>query len=111
MSRSDRRQFLQRLGMAALLSPLGSLAFGQAAPGGRAAAAQAGRGAPPPAGTGAAPAFDLVIKGGKVIDPTRKISSVMDVAIKGDKIATVAANIPASDSRGVFDAVGKIVTA
>jgi dihydroorotase len=35
----------------------------------------------------------------------------MDVAIKGDKIAAIAANIPASESRGVFDAGGKIVTA
>jgi dihydroorotase len=111
MSRSDRRQFLQRLGTAALLSPVGSLAFGQAAPGGRGTATQAGRGAPPPAATAAAPAFDLVIKGGKVIDPTQKISAVMDVAIKGDKIATIAANIPASESRGVFDAGGRIVTA
>jgi dihydroorotase len=35
----------------------------------------------------------------------------MDVAIKGDKIAAVAANIPASDGRGVYDAGGRIVTA
>jgi dihydroorotase len=35
----------------------------------------------------------------------------MDVAIKGDKIASVAANIPASEARGVFEAAGKIVTA
>src|SRR5205823_1599793 len=108
MPKTDRRRFLQGLGAAAVLSPLGSLAFGQAAQGGRGAGAQAGRGA----GRGAAvPQFDLVIKGGKVIDPTQKISSVMDVAIKGDKIATVAANIPASDARGVYEAGGKIVTA
>ena len=111
MSKTGRRQFLQGLGAAAVLSPLGSLAFGQAAQGGRGGAAQAGRGAAPPTGRGGHPQFDLVIKGGKVIDPTQKISSVMDVAIKGDKIATVAANIPASDARGVFDAGGKIVSA
>jgi len=112
MSQTGRRQFLQGLGAAAVLSPLGSLAFGQTAQGGRGGAAQAGRGAAPPTGRGgAAPQFDVLIKGGRVIDPTQKISSVMDVAIKGDKIATVAANIPASAASGVFDASGKIVSA
>src|SRR5438270_149891 len=77
MSKSGRRQFLlQGLGAAAILSPLGSLAFGQTAQGAR--GAQAGRGVAPPTGRGgAAPAFDLVIKGRKVIQPTQKISSVM----------------------------------
>src|SRR5262245_48058433 len=112
MSQTGRRQFLQCLGAAAVLSPLGSLAFGQTAQGGRGGAAQAGRGAAPPTGRGGpAPQFDVLIKGGRVIDPTQKISSVMDVAIKGDKIATVAANIPASAASGVFDASGKIVSA
>jgi dihydroorotase len=111
MSQTGRRQFLQGLGAAAMLSPLGSLAFGQAAQGGR-GGAQAGRGAAPPTGRGgAAPQFDFIIKGGKVIDPTQKISSVMDVAIKGDKVAAVAANIPAAEARNVYEATGKIVTA
>src|SRR5207244_5634090 len=62
MSRTGRRQFLQRLGVsAAVLSPLGSLAFGKTAQAG----AQAGRGAAPPTGRGGgAPSFDLVSKGG-----------------------------------------------
>src|SRR5437764_14030907 len=111
MSKTDRRRFLQGLGAAAVLSPLGSLAFGQAAQGGRGAGAQPAQGGRGAGRGAAAPQFDLVIKGGKVIDPTQKISSVMDVAIKGDKIATVAANIPASDARGVYEAGGKIVTA
>src|SRR5581483_8253716 len=68
-------------------------------------------GGPGAAGRGGAPKFDLVIKGGHVIDPTQKISSVMDVAVTGDKIAAVSANIPASDARGVYDATGRIVTA
>jgi dihydroorotase len=94
-----------------MLSPLGSLAFGQTPQGGRGAAAQGGRGAAPGGRTGAAPQFDVIIKGGKVIDPTQKISAVMDVAIKGDKVASVAANIPATEARNVYDANGKIVTA
>lgn len=107
-----RRQFLQGLGAAAVLSPLGSLAFGQAVQGGRGGAAQTGRGAASPTGRGGAtPTFDVIIKGGKVIDPTQKISSVMDVAIKGDKIASVAANIPVSEARSVYEAGGKLVTA
>jgi len=109
MPKTGRRQFLQGLGAAAVLSPLGSLAFGQTAQGGRGGAPQ---GVTPPVGRGGAvPQFDLVIKGGRVIDPAQKISSVMDVAIKGDSIATVAANIPASEARGVYEAAGKIVTA
>jgi len=110
MGQTGRRQFLQGLGAAAMLSPLGSMAFGQSAQGGR-GGAQAGRGAPPAGRGGPEPQFDLIIKGGKVIDPAQKISAVMDVAIKGDKIATVAANIPASEARGLYEAGGKIVTA
>src|SRR4029453_14272967 len=112
MSKTGRRQFLQGLGAAAVLSPLGSLAFGQAPQGGRGGGAQAGRGVAPPAGRGGAvPQFDLVIKGGRVIDPTQKISSVMDVAIKGDKIVTVAPKIPEAEGSGGYEGGGKIVTA
>src|SRR6516162_2769714 len=103
MSITSRRQFIRQLGAsAAALSPLGSVAF---------APARAERGAAAQAGRGSAASFDLVIKGGHVIDPIQKISTVMDVAVKGDKIASVAANIPASDARGVLEASGKIVTA
>jgi dihydroorotase len=107
MSKTGRRQFLQQLGAsAAVLSPLGSLACGNAAQAERGAAVQ------PPTGRGGSTApFDFVISGGHVIDPTQKISAVMDVAIKGDKIASVAANIPPSAARGVYKAGGKIVTA
>lgn len=114
MSKTDRRQFLQRLGAsAAVLSPLGTFALAHAAQAGQRAGAQAGRGAAPPTGRGggSAASFDFVIKGGHVIDPTQKISAVMDVAIRGDKIASVAANIPRSEARGVYEAGGKVVTA
>jgi dihydroorotase len=107
MSKTGRRQFLQQLGAsAAVLSPLRSFASGSVAQPGR------GAGAQPPSGRGgSAASFDLVIKSGHVIDPTQKISGVMDVAIKGDKIASIAANIPPSEARGVYEARGKIVTA
>jgi dihydroorotase len=58
----------------------------------------------------AAASYDLLIRGGRVIDPSQKINGPMDVAIAGGKIAAVAANIPANRARQVFDAGGKLVT-
>ncbi len=54
--------------------------------------------------------YDLLIKGGRVIDPAQNIDGVMDVAISGGKIDKVAANIPIKEARKTFDAAGKIVT-
>ena len=52
------------------------------------------------------PEFDLLIKGGQVIDPKNGVNAVMDVAITGTKIAAVAANIAANRARSVVDAGG-----
>jgi dihydroorotase len=54
--------------------------------------------------------YDLLIKGGKVIDPAQNMEAPMDIAIQGGKIARVAQDIPASQARQVLDAVGKVVT-
>ena len=54
--------------------------------------------------------YNLLIKGGQVIDPKNQINAVMDVAIAGGKVAQVAANIPASQARTVADATGMVVT-
>src|SRR5262249_30376110 len=54
--------------------------------------------------------FDLLIKGGHVIDGKNGISAVRDVAIKGGKIAAVAANIAASRAEKTVDAAGLYVT-
>jgi dihydroorotase len=54
--------------------------------------------------------YDLLIKGGKVIDPSQKISNVMDLAIQDHRIARLAKDIPASEAREVIDAAGNIVT-
>ena len=54
--------------------------------------------------------YDLLIKGGRVIDPAQNIDDKLDVAISGDKIATLAKDIPSQESRKVVDAKGKIVT-
>jgi dihydroorotase len=55
-----------------------------------------------------AAAYDLVIKGGRVIDPSIGLDAPRDVAIAGGKIAAVEANI-ASDAAETIDARGKIV--
>jgi len=57
-----------------------------------------------------APKYDLLIKGGRVIDPSQSLSAMRDVAIAGNKIAAIAAAIPESDARIILDARGKIVT-
>src|SRR5262245_31161767 len=54
--------------------------------------------------------YDLLIKGGRVIDPSQSLEGVMDVAISGSLIDTVKADIPASEAATVIDAGGKIVT-
>ena len=55
-------------------------------------------------------AYDLVVKGGRVVDPARGISRVQDVAVSNGKIARLADSIPASDALHVIDAAGRIVT-
>jgi len=52
--------------------------------------------------------YDLIIKGGLVIDPSVGLDAIRDVAILGGKIAAVDANI-AGDAKETIDARGKIV--
>lgn len=54
--------------------------------------------------------YDLLLKGGHVLDPANQIDGVMDVAVKGEKIAAVAANIPESDAGKVVNVGGLYVT-
>jgi dihydroorotase len=56
------------------------------------------------------PHYDLLIKGGHVIDPANHIDAVMDVAVSGGKIAAVEKDIPASSAGKVVDASGLYVT-
>jgi dihydroorotase len=58
----------------------------------------------------AASKYDLVIKGGRVLDASQKIDRVLDVAIRQGKIAALQADIPATDAVEVFDARARIVT-
>src|SRR5215469_13490809 len=52
--------------------------------------------------------YDLIIKGGRVIDPSIGLDAVRDLAIVGGKIVAVDANI-AGDAATTIDARGKIV--
>jgi dihydroorotase len=54
--------------------------------------------------------FDLLIRGGHVIDAKNQIDRVQDIAISGDKVAKVADNIPESAAKRVIDARGLLVT-
>jgi dihydroorotase len=47
--------------------------------------------------------YDLLLKGGHVIDPANNLDGIRDVAIASGKIARVAANIPASEARRTVD--------
>ena len=54
--------------------------------------------------------YDLLLKGGHMIDPKNKIDGNMDLAITAGKIAQVAPSIPATDAKKVIDVTGLIVT-
>jgi dihydroorotase len=55
-------------------------------------------------------AYDLLIKGGHVIDPKNGIDAIRDVALKDGKIAAVAADIPAAQATKTVNATGLYVT-
>ncbi|HEV2034664.1 MAG TPA: amidohydrolase/deacetylase family metallohydrolase [Candidatus Dormibacteraeota bacterium] len=54
--------------------------------------------------------FDLLVKGGEVIDPGSGRRGSFDVAVNRNRIAAVDRDIPASAAARVVDATGKIVT-
>src|SRR6266545_4664410 len=57
------------------------------------------------------PEFDVIIKGGTVIDGTGAARYRADVALKGDRIAVVSrVPLPPSRATRVIDATGKIVS-
>ena len=54
--------------------------------------------------------YDLLLKGGHVIDPANNIDKKMDVGIKGKKIARVAPDIPSAEATRVVDVSDHCVT-
>jgi len=43
--------------------------------------------------------FDLILRGGRVIDPSQKLSAERDIGIVGQKIAAILAEIPEREAR------------
>src|SRR5258708_7955035 len=58
----------------------------------------------------AEPKYDLLLKGGHVIDPRNQISAVRDVAIADGKVVAVAAGIDPAGALKVVDVSGLYVT-
>src|SRR3954453_737796 len=92
MSAASRRDFM--LGAGSL-----ALAAASSGPSGRAFAAM-----------GPSDKFDLLIKGGEVIDPSQSLRGKRDIGIRFGLIEAVEADIPADKASRVLDASGKLVT-
>ena len=54
--------------------------------------------------------YDLLIKGGTVVDPSQGLHAARDVALSDGKVAAVDEGISESLAGEVFDANGLIVT-
>ena len=55
--------------------------------------------------------YDLLIKGGQVIDPSRKVHGYRDIAISDGKIVAVEQNIEKNKSKTTLELKNKVVTA
>ena len=66
--------------------------------------------APARAAMGPNDKFDLVIKGGDVLDPSQSLRGKRDIGIRYGVIEAVEADIPAARALRVLDAGGKLVT-
>ena len=54
--------------------------------------------------------YDILLKGGHVIDPANNVNTVCDVAVANGVIASVEKNIPSASARKVVDVSGYIVS-
>ena len=54
--------------------------------------------------------YDLLIKGGRVLDPSRRIDGPLDVAIQAGRIADLRPDIAATEAAEVIDARGRYVS-
>src|SRR5262245_50491768 len=54
--------------------------------------------------------FDLILRGGRVIDPSANLDAITDVAFTGGKVARVAPHIQPGHGTAVHDVAGLIVT-
>jgi dihydroorotase len=56
------------------------------------------------------PSYDVVVKGGRVIDPTCGIDAVRDIGIRKGRIAAMAPALDATSAKKIIDAAGLVVT-
>lgn len=54
--------------------------------------------------------YDLLIKGGTLVDPAQQIHAARDVAFSHGLVAAVGGDLPAAEARVVLDASGRLVT-
>jgi dihydroorotase len=53
--------------------------------------------------------FDIILQGGRVIDPAASRDGIFDVGVSQGKIAAIGGNLPADTAQQVYDVAGKIV--
>src|SRR5262245_9767692 len=53
--------------------------------------------------------YDVVLSGGRVVDPARSIDGLYDVAVKHGHVAAVEPSIPSESAVEVVDVTGKLV--
>jgi dihydroorotase len=54
--------------------------------------------------------FDLLLQGGRVLDPAEGVDDVLDIGIRAGRIAAVAPALTPSAATNVIDVTGKVVT-
>src|SRR3989475_12821158 len=54
--------------------------------------------------------YDLLLKGGKVVDPSSGLDGIQDVAVQDGRIARIAPTIAMTEATRTIDVAGKIVT-
>src|SRR5213075_143972 len=104
MNKQNRRAFLQNSGAAAALVAMRDVASANSVSEARR------RDGSPGASVVDTPRYDLLLKGGHVIDPANERDGRMDVAVSGSKIAAVEKDIPANQGAKVVDVSGLYVT-
>src|SRR5947208_1173495 len=104
MNKQNRRAFLQNSAAAAALVAMRGVAAANSISEARK------RGVSHGASVVDTPQYDLLLKGGHVIDPANERDGRMDVAVSGSKIAAVEKDIPANQAAKVVDVSGFYVT-
>jgi dihydroorotase len=54
--------------------------------------------------------YDLLLKGGQVLDPSQGLNALKDIAISDGKVLEIANHIPTDQAGKVIDVTGKLVT-